>query len=140
MKTINFIIFVVIFSFLCCKSKSDNVYNINENRCAVIIQPTQEKIDLMKSTFSNESDFYVVADDSRNYLLNAWSYLEEHNITVISIADTITMLNFGNKYSLRTKDIELWTIIFYKQGQKPKVIQPIDIETEASFFWGNLSE
>ncbi len=137
-----FNIFIFCFLTSCVSSSSKNSYEsprqdslaVNKERCALILSPTSNELERIRSKYNTEEDFFVMADDAANYNFSAIEYLRQNDIPIIYV-DTLTrVINFDHKYYVDLSDTlqvnnPLWQILLYEQNCIPQIIESTDIKS-----------
>ena len=109
---------------------------VSESPVAVFVRLP---IDKYKKSFANEEDFYIVADDDAHDNYKADEFLKLKNISVINTR--AAALNFGGKYKIDMSGKKgLTKIFFYKDGQTPKEVFPVDIRFEYENYFNKAAE
>lgn len=100
--------------------------------CAVLVYPTDEQIEEMKKTGSEE-DFETVADDASFYQYQASQTIDSVSIkTVVAKKQFLKFLGSEKNWTLdiRKKNLPAWNLIFFKKNKSPLVTPTITLTSE----------
>jgi hypothetical protein len=89
----------------------------------------------------DEEDFAVVADDMMWYRAEAWSWLEEHGVPIVSREGRPTLrFRVGGAVRDAAFDSEptLDVVVLYDVDRAPVAVAPIDVSTIAPSYFGDL--
>ena len=100
-------------------------------KIAVIVMPSQEKINQLKKESASDDEFSVIVEDGLYYLDQAKTFLKKKNIKTLKIesSDDIKFLenNLYKKFDVKNYS---WDIIFYMPKKNPRQIDITDVEKE----------
>lgn len=145
MKKIFLLSIAFIFIFSCKKTnkndngelqtkKEANIKVLDENKDFVIfIHPTISYLDSLKKTYTNEDEFFTIADDAHYYVAEAREYISKNNIDTIDL-DIDATLKIG-KLNIKLSQYKPWSLLLFRKG-KIKNIFPVDIQEEFPEFYG----
>jgi hypothetical protein len=142
-KTINSFLLFGLICIYCVSCQSTNkkkdtnndilpvaqkILDITCDSGVLYIRPTVEQIEQMKSNYSNEEDFYVMADDANFYSVNAIEYLQNKNVDIFYL-DSIKTVCFNRKDTLDFSNLA-WDFVLYKKNEEYKIVNAIDLKYE----------
>lgn len=97
--------------------------------CAILIYPTEEKIERMKSDYGEE-DFYIVADDNNWYQEKANEIIDSLGVKRIIVRGKYLRLKGESKtwtLNIRRDNLPSWNLVFFKRTKEPQVISTVDL-------------
>jgi hypothetical protein len=101
--------------------------------CVLFIRPTIEQIEQLKSTYQDEEQFYIMADDASFYTANAIEYLESKNIDIFYL-DSIKNVCFNKKDTFDFSNLA-WDFVLYKKNKTPQIVKAIDLKYEFEYYY-----
>jgi len=113
------------------KSKNDNLNpEVISASCAVIISPTDEKIEKLQS--EGEEGFYAIADDNLYYIGTARTFLDSIKVKTYEVESVGTLQFKCENGTISTVDLSKydWGILLFDGKTNPKEIDMTVIEDE----------
>lgn len=143
MKTmIRKILFILITLLCVCPLFAKSTANppsisIQCDSCVLFVHPSAEQIERMKSSYENEEDFYIMADDANYYAATAFEYLDSKGVKVI-LLDTVRQVLFNESELCDYRDLS-WDFVLYKKDSSPLIVPAIDLSYEFERYFGRAA-
>ncbi len=113
------------------QADTSKVQTINFD-CAVVIYPTDEQIEEMKKSGS-EDDFATIADDASFYQAQASQTIDSVGIkTVVANKQFLKFTGSEKTWTLdiRKKNLPAWNLILFNKNKSPQVSPTISLTSE----------
>lgn len=109
-----------------------------DSSAAVFVSPDSLQIERMHAEMGD--DFYTVADDNLYYEYEAAEFLKRKDVQVLYPKERyLKFVTFnGNPINFDTKAEagRGWTALLFRPDSLPRIINPVDIETEFEAYFG----
>ena len=120
-------------------SLPDTNFLVIDKNAAIFIEPDSSEVEQMKREVGEEN-FYIGSDDNGYYYYLARKFSEKQNLPVINPSNRyLKFIGINNAvfcFDTKAKAARGWTTILFRPDSLPKIINPVDIESEYKLYFG----